>query len=170
MNKLHLCRPLIRAIDQSNLKDHFARAQLVTYNFYVGKKHMFDSEYRLAEESLSFAFLKCHKASKRNKKLILIYLIPVKMLLGMLGLKVVENVIKDQLNPLYAMFKNDKDVQECLDNGADQNQSGLDGMITNGDKRNKPADLDENLKFKTNSKNKNDLDKKPVENQTCMFS
>ena len=96
MNKLHLCRPLIRAIDQSNLKDHFARAQLVTYNFYVGKKHMFDSEYRLAEESLSFAFLKCHKASKRNKKLILIYLIPVKMLLGTLGLKVVEYVIKDQ--------------------------------------------------------------------------
>lgn len=82
VNKLHLCRPLIRAIDQSNLKEHFARAQLVTYKFYVGKKHMFDSEYRLAEESLSFAFLRCHKGSRRNKKLILIYLIPVKMLLG----------------------------------------------------------------------------------------
>jgi len=82
VNKLHLCKPLIRAIDQSNLKDHFARAQLVTYNFHVGKKHMFDSEYRLAEESLSFAFQRCHKASKKNKKLVLIYLIPVKMLLG----------------------------------------------------------------------------------------
>jgi len=82
VNKLHLCKPLIRAIDQSNLKDHFARAQLVTYNFHVGKKHMFDSEYRLAEESLSFAFHRCHKASKKNKKLVLIYLIPVKMLLG----------------------------------------------------------------------------------------
>ena len=43
---------------------------------------MFDSEYRLAEESLSFAFHRCHKASKKNKKLVLIYLIPVKMLLG----------------------------------------------------------------------------------------
>ena len=82
MNKLHLCKPLIRAIEQSNLKEHFARAQLVTYKFYVGKKHMFDSEYRLAEESLSFAFTRCHKASRHNKKLILIYLIPVKMLLG----------------------------------------------------------------------------------------
>jgi len=82
VNKLHLCRPLIRAIDQSNLKEHFARAQLVTYNFHVGKKHMFDSEYRDAEESLSFAFQRCHKASRRNKKLVLIYLIPVKMLLG----------------------------------------------------------------------------------------
>lgn len=82
VNKLHLCKPLIRAIDQSNLREHFAKAQLVTYNFHVGKKHMFDSEYRLAEESLSFAFQRCHRASKKNKKLILIYLIPVKMLLG----------------------------------------------------------------------------------------
>ena len=90
VNKLHLCRPLIRAIDQSNLKEHFARAQLVTYNFHVGKKHMFDSEYRDAEESLSFAFQRCHKASRRNKKLVLIYLIPVKMLLG------IQTFAKDQ--------------------------------------------------------------------------
>jgi len=82
VNKLHLCKPLIRAIDQSNLKEHFARAQLVTYNFHVGKKHMFDSEFRAAEEALTFAFHRCHRRSKRNKQLILIYLIPVKMLLG----------------------------------------------------------------------------------------
>merc|ERR1711942_538308 len=125
VNKLHLCRPLIRAIDQSNLKEHFARAQLVTYKFYVGKKHMFDSEYRLAEESLSFAFLRCHKASKRNKKLILIYLIPVKLLLGQMPkgslLKKVYLILKVSQLPISAFVtalrsvqpEDDIDSEEC---------------------------------------------------------
>ena len=43
---------------------------------------MFDNNFKEAEEYLKFAFEKCHRESKENKKLILIYLIPVKMLLG----------------------------------------------------------------------------------------
>jgi len=82
VNNLQLCKPLIRAIEQSTLKEHFALAQLVTFKFHIGKKYMFDSEFRLAEENLSYAFQRCHKNSRRNKQLILIYLIPVKMLLG----------------------------------------------------------------------------------------
>ena len=35
----------------------------------------------VAEEYLSFAFAHCHRQSKKNKRMILIYLIPVKMLL-----------------------------------------------------------------------------------------
>ena len=31
INKLHLCKPLIRAIDSSDIKDRFSLAQLVTY-------------------------------------------------------------------------------------------------------------------------------------------
>lgn len=34
-----------------------------------------------AEEYLSFAFEHCHRASQKNKRMILIYLLPVKMLL-----------------------------------------------------------------------------------------
>lgn len=34
-----------------------------------------------AEEYLSFAFQHCHRSSQRNKRLVLIYLLPVKMLL-----------------------------------------------------------------------------------------
>ena len=34
-----------------------------------------------AEEYLSFAFQRCHRSSKQNKRLVLIYLLPVKMLL-----------------------------------------------------------------------------------------
>ncbi|RUS89997.1 hypothetical protein EGW08_002264 [Elysia chlorotica] len=82
INKLHLCKPLIRAIESLPIKDKFSLSQLVTYRFYVGRKAMFDSDYKSAEEYLKFAFEKCHRDSHKNKRLILIYLIPVKMLLG----------------------------------------------------------------------------------------
>lgn len=82
INKLHLCKPLIRAIDSSNLKDNYSMAQRVTYKYYVGRKAMFDSDFKPAEEYLSFSFTHCHRSCQRNKRLILIYLLPVKMLLG----------------------------------------------------------------------------------------
>ncbi|KAI5629551.1 PCI domain-containing protein 2 isoform X1 [Silurus asotus] len=82
INKLHLCKPLIRAIDSSNLKDDYSMAQRVTYKYYVGRKAMFDSDFKLAEEYLSFSFQHSHRSCKRNKRLVLIYLLPVKMLLG----------------------------------------------------------------------------------------
>jgi len=82
INKLHLCKPLIRAIDSLPIKDKFSISQLVTYRFYVGRKAMFDSDYKSAEDYLSFAFQRCHRRAKKNKRLILIYLLPVKMLLG----------------------------------------------------------------------------------------
>ncbi|XP_059541154.1 PCI domain-containing protein 2 isoform X3 [Myotis daubentonii] len=82
INKLHLCKPLIRAIDSSNLKEDYSTAQRVTYRYYVGRKAMFDSDFKQAEEYLSFAFEHCHRLSQKNKRMILIYLLPVKMLLG----------------------------------------------------------------------------------------
>lgn len=49
VNKLHLCKPLIRAIDSSPYKDHFPVSQQVTYRYYVGRKAMFDSNYKSGE-------------------------------------------------------------------------------------------------------------------------
>jgi len=82
VNKLHLCKPLIRAIESSALKDRFSKSQLVTYRYYVGRKYMFDNNFKEAEEYLRYAFEKCDRNVKSNKRLILIYLIPVMMLLG----------------------------------------------------------------------------------------
>ncbi|XP_075056142.1 PCI domain-containing protein 2 [Mixophyes fleayi] len=82
ISKLHLCKPLIRAIDSSNFKDEYAMSQRVTYKYYVGRKAMFDSDFKKAEEYLSFAFKNCHRSCQKNKRMILIYLLPVKMLLG----------------------------------------------------------------------------------------
>ena len=66
LNKLHLCKPLIRAIEDSNLKDRYPKSQLVTYKYYVGRKHMFDSEFKEAENYLSYAFEHCHKSEKKS--------------------------------------------------------------------------------------------------------
>ncbi|RZC42972.1 PCI domain containing protein [Asbolus verrucosus] len=82
INKLHLCKPLIRAIESSPFKESFSLSQQITYRYFVGRKAMFDSDYKVADEYLTYAFENCHKLSKKNKTLILIYLVPVKMLLG----------------------------------------------------------------------------------------
>ncbi|VEN34856.1 unnamed protein product [Callosobruchus maculatus] len=82
INKLHLCKPLIRAIESSPFKESFPLGQQVTYRYFVGRKSMYDSDYKAADEYLTYAFENCHRASRKNKRLILIYLVPVKMLLG----------------------------------------------------------------------------------------
>ncbi|KAM3934242.1 PCI domain-containing protein 2 isoform 2-T2 [Leptodactylus fuscus] len=82
ISKLHLCKPLIRAIESSNFKEDYTISQRVTYKYYVGRKAMFDSDFKKAEEYLSFAFRNCLRSCQKNKRMILIYLLPVKMLLG----------------------------------------------------------------------------------------
>ena len=82
--------------------DSFYIAHRVTYRYYVGRKAMFDGEdedgrcgtgspfrsahhhgllgrYTEAETHLKFALEHCNNSSPRNKRLILIYLIPVKV-------------------------------------------------------------------------------------------
>jgi len=60
----------------------YPKSQQVTYKYYVGRKHLFDNDFQTAEKYLTFAFEHCHKKCQGNKRAILIYLIPVKMLLG----------------------------------------------------------------------------------------
>lgn len=86
INKLNLCKSMIRAIDNVNINDRFSLAQRVTYCYYVGRKAMFDGDFNSADKSLSFSFEHCLGSAWHNKRLILIYLIPVKMLLGIFPL------------------------------------------------------------------------------------
>ena len=83
-NKLHLCKPLIRAIESSNIKEEYSISDRVTFNFFVGMKYMFDDDFKGANKCLTFAFENCHRDSQKNKRKILTYLIPVKITLGLL--------------------------------------------------------------------------------------
>lgn len=82
INKLHLCKPLIRALDNANIFDQCSLAQRATYNYYLGVKTLFDLRIVEAEKLLDFVFENCHPESRNNIRLTLIFLIPIKMLLG----------------------------------------------------------------------------------------
>jgi len=84
INKLHLLKPLLRAVDQCDLKDRFPLSQRVTYKFFQGRKALFENDYVSATDCLEFAFTHCHKGSTQNKRQILLYLIPVKLIKGSL--------------------------------------------------------------------------------------
>ncbi|CAG0923690.1 unnamed protein product [Notodromas monacha] len=75
-------RPLIRALDPFSTKMTFPVGQMVTYRYFVGQKLVFDGDFRKAAEYLTYAFERCLKTSVANKRKILMYLLPAKMILG----------------------------------------------------------------------------------------
>lgn len=82
INKINLCNPLKRAIEMSGLKDDFPITHQITFKFYVGRQAMFENDYNTAASYFDFAFQNCPNSYKKNKKIILVYLIPVNMLRG----------------------------------------------------------------------------------------
>lgn len=84
LNTLRLCKNLIKSVDSPLLPDfkNFPLAQRVTYRFYVGRLAVFDEDYVRAKEFLEFAFDNCEPYAIKNRALILKYLIPVQMILG----------------------------------------------------------------------------------------
>jgi hypothetical protein len=82
INKINLCNPLKRVIENSGLKDQFPRSHQIVYKFYVGRQAMFDNDYETAAKYFEFAFSNCPSSYKNNKKIILVYLTPVNMLRG----------------------------------------------------------------------------------------
>ena len=75
---------------------NFSMSDKVTYRFFMGRKAMFDAKLAEgstfsfnpqltplpAEDYLTFALRNCPQAYYRNRRAILIYLVPVKMFLG----------------------------------------------------------------------------------------
>ncbi|KAK3282451.1 hypothetical protein CYMTET_9813 [Cymbomonas tetramitiformis] len=86
LNTLQLCKNLIKAVESPQVIpfENFPVSHRVTYKFYVGSLSLFNEEFQRAEQELSYALQHCHKASVANKRLILQYLVPVKLLLGSL--------------------------------------------------------------------------------------
>ena len=82
INKINLCNPLKRVIENSGLKESFPQSHQIVYKFYVGRQAMFENDYDTASAYFEYAFQNCPNAYKKNKKIILVYLIPVNMLRG----------------------------------------------------------------------------------------
>ena len=82
INKINLCNPLKRAIEKSGLMGQFPHSHQIVYKFYVGRQAMFENDYETASTYFDYAFQNCPSRYKKNKKIILVYLIPVNMLRG----------------------------------------------------------------------------------------
>jgi hypothetical protein len=92
LNKLTLCKNLIKAVDGPGFPKalygeeltgrSFPMAQLVTYHYFVGRLSLLNSQFGIAQDHLLFSFERCPAASYQNKRLILRYLVPVRLVLG----------------------------------------------------------------------------------------
>eukprot|EP00041_Stephanoeca_diplocostata_P000710 m.16337 g.16337 ORF g.16337 m.16337 type:complete len:399 (-) comp10954_c0_seq2:2165-3361(-) len=88
LNNFAIMPALTRTMEQNtHLMDKFCKSHRVTYSFYSGRRAMFEAKYSRANKELTFALEKCHRESVRNKRMILIYLTPVKLLIGQLPSK-----------------------------------------------------------------------------------
>ncbi|KAF1318918.1 Pci domain-containing protein 2, partial [Globisporangium splendens] len=86
LNTIHLCRNLIRAVEGPAFPEfeRFNKGDKVTYQYYVGRISMFEDQYHKAEKCLDYAWKHCHQSKLRNKRMILQFLVPVKLLLGVM--------------------------------------------------------------------------------------
>ena len=85
-NNFTIVKSLLRAVNNLSEEylNNFHIAHRVAYHYYVGRNALFEGEYKAAEESLQLALERCHRSSTRNKRLILIYLVPLNLLFGRL--------------------------------------------------------------------------------------
>jgi PCI domain len=86
LNNLRLCTNLIKSVDSPNFPPihMFPKSEIVTYKYYYGRLMLFEERYGDAAESLDESLRMCHPTALRNKRRILEFLIPVKMILGTL--------------------------------------------------------------------------------------
>eukprot|EP00871_Galdieria_phlegrea_P003820 jgi/Galph1/4439/GphlegSOOS_G3112.1 len=86
LNTVHLCRSLIRQVEGPSFPSFelFPLAHQVTFCFYAGRLRLFEDDFKATEQHLLFAFRHCPPSYWKNRRLILMYLIPSRMCLGKL--------------------------------------------------------------------------------------
>ncbi|KFD57402.1 hypothetical protein M513_01505 [Trichuris suis] len=83
MNQWSNVIPLIQTVDRSeDLMNSFSIADKVTYNYFVGRKALYDCDFEVADKCLSYAFKNCPEKFLKNRRIILMHLIPVKIYRG----------------------------------------------------------------------------------------
>jgi len=77
---------LIKAVDSPQVLafENFAVAQRVTYKFYTGRLSVFNDDYQQADVDLTYALRHCSRECPKNKRAIMLYLVPVRLLRGSL--------------------------------------------------------------------------------------
>ncbi|GAM25401.1 hypothetical protein SAMD00019534_085760 [Acytostelium subglobosum LB1] len=81
LNNLKLCKNLTKTIESKLYPalDTYPIKQCITYRFFVGRLAAFDGDFVKAREFLLFSFNQCPSDNQKNKRLILLYLIPMQL-------------------------------------------------------------------------------------------
>ncbi|XP_072973884.1 enhanced ethylene response protein 5 [Typha angustifolia] len=89
LGTVHLCRSVIRSIETARIFDfeEFPPRDKVTYMYYTGRLEVFNENFLAADHKLTYALTHCNPRSKSNLRMILKYLIPVKLSIGILPQK-----------------------------------------------------------------------------------
>ena len=89
INTLHLCKNLVNSMAARNAPnfDDFPASQRAAYRYYTGRLLVFEDRFAEADEHLQYALrnippVHASEAARRNRRRVLAYLIPVRMLLG----------------------------------------------------------------------------------------
>jgi len=84
IDQVQLVRGCIQPIEQGYeiTMEEWCKADRVTYKFYSARIHILDEKFKLAEECLSYALRHCHKASTDNVQKIMVFLVPLRLMLG----------------------------------------------------------------------------------------
>ncbi|OAY76147.1 PCI domain-containing protein 2, partial [Ananas comosus] len=86
LGTVHLCRSVIRSIETARIFDfeEFPAKDKVTYMYYTGRLEVFNENFLAADQKLTYALTHCNSRSRTNLRMILKYLIPVKLSIGIL--------------------------------------------------------------------------------------
>ncbi|XP_031384074.1 enhanced ethylene response protein 5 isoform X2 [Punica granatum] len=84
LGTVHLCRSVIRSIETVRDFEEFPKRDKVTYMYYTGRLDVFNENFSAADHKLSYALTHCNPQSEANIRMILKYLIPVKLSIGIL--------------------------------------------------------------------------------------
>ncbi|KAL8456537.1 hypothetical protein ACS0TY_034670 [Phlomoides rotata] len=86
LGTVHLCRSVIRSIETARIFDfeEFPVRDKVTYMYYTGRLEVYNEDFPAADHKLSYALKHCNTKEDANIRMILKYLIPVKLSIGIL--------------------------------------------------------------------------------------
>ncbi|GFP98545.1 pci domain-containing protein 2 [Phtheirospermum japonicum] len=86
LGTVHLCRSVIRSIETARIFDfeEFPVRDKTTYMYYTGRLEVYNENFPAADHKLSYALTHCDARKGTNIRMILKYLIPVKLSIGIL--------------------------------------------------------------------------------------
>uniref|UniRef100_M1BZT6 PCI domain-containing protein n=1 Tax=Solanum tuberosum TaxID=4113 RepID=M1BZT6_SOLTU len=86
LGTVHLCKSVTRSIEVSRIFDfeEFPLRDKVTYMYYTGRLEVYNENFSAADHKLSYALSHCNPRKERNIRMILKYLITMKLSIGIL--------------------------------------------------------------------------------------